>query len=332
MNKISRMWMVRAGEKAFLINDFVEKEIVAIGWNALGNLKSYKTLEELKDKVRITYPDYKDGTVNMSCGQMMRFLNEFQKDDFVLTYNPNERVYWVGKIISDYFFADGQVDYFNQRKVEWKEKINRDDLSVATKNSLGSIATIFEISEDSKKEILSILSGEKRTELSSSVQEDDELDNIKKDFIEKSHEFLKDKLQVLNWDEMQDLVAAVLRSMGYKTRVSPKGSDRGKDIIASPDGLGLEDPRIIVEVKHRSGSMGAQDIRSFIGGIRAGDKCVYVSTGGFTKEAKYEADRANTPVTLIDSDYLSELITQNYDNFDSEGKALIPLKKLYWPM
>lgn len=332
MKKNNRMWMVRAGEKAFLINDFIEKNIVAIGWNELGDLKNYKTLDDLKEKVRLSYPEYKDGTVNMNCGQMMRFMNEFQQDDLVLTYNPNERMYWVGKISSDYFYAEGAVEYFNQRKVEWEGKVNRDDLTVTTKNSLGSIATIFEVSEDAKNELLSILSGKVKAEPTSSVQENDELDNIKKDFIEKSHEFIKDKLQILNWDEMQELVAAVLRSMGYKTRVSPKGSDRGKDIIASPDGLGLEDPRIIVEVKHRQGSMGAQDIRSFIGGIRAGDKCIYVSTGGFTKEAKYEADRANTPVTLIDSDYLSELITQNYDNFDSDGKALIPLKKLYWPM
>ena len=64
-------------------------------------------------------------------------------------------------------------------------------------------------------------------------------------------EFIKDKLLKLSWDEMQDLVAGVLRGMEYKTRVSPRGPDRGRDIIASPDGLGLEQPRIIVEVKHR---------------------------------------------------------------------------------
>jgi restriction system protein len=158
------------------------------------------------------------------------------------------------------------------------------------------------------------------------------LDNIRNDFVEKSHEFIKDKILRLDWEEMQDLVAAILRAMGYKTRVSPKGSDRGKDIIASPDGLGLEDPRILVEVKHRQGSIGAQEVRSFIGGIRGGNKGIYVSTGGFTKDSKYEADRANVPVTIIDSDYLVELIVQNYDSFDSDGKALVPLKKLYWPM
>ena len=131
---------------------------------------------------------------------------------------------------------------------------------------------------------------------------------------------------------MQELVAGMLRAMGYKTRVSPRGADRGKDIIASPDGLGLENPKIVVEVKHRQGSMGSQEVRSFLGGLRASDKGLYVSTGGFTKDAKYEAERANVPLTLVDSDILVELIIQYYDNFDNESKTLVPLKKIYWPI
>lgn len=332
MDKNKIMWMVRAGRNGFLVNEFIDNKIIAIGWNSLGNLKKYNNLEELKNEVRNTYPEYKDGTVNMNTGQMVRFCNEFKVGDYVTTYNPDERVYWIGKIASEYFHTTDTIEHYNQRKVNWEGNVKRDDLSVTTKNSLGSIATIFEVSEDSQLEMLSLLYYDQESKSITIKQNEDALDNIKDDFIEKSNEFIKDKIQQLNWIEMQELVAAVFRGMGYKTRISSKGSDRGRDIIASPDGLGLEDPRIIVEVKHRQGSMGSQEIRSFIGGIRTGDKCVYVSTGGFSKDAKYEADRATIPVTLIDSDYLVELIIQNYDSFDSDGKALIPLKKLYWPM
>jgi restriction system protein len=77
----------------------------------------------------------------------------------------------------------------------------------------------------------------------------------------RAHEFIKDKVNALSWSEMQDLVAGLLRSLGYKTRVSDAGPDHGKDIVASPDGFGFEAPRIVVEVKHRKGSMGAPDLR-----------------------------------------------------------------------
>lgn len=49
-------------------------------------------------------------------------------------------------------------------------------------------------------------------------------------------------------------------------------------------------------------------------------------------DAKYEAERANFPITLIDADYLVDLIISNYDNFDMDGCSLVPLRKLYWPL
>jgi len=73
----------------------------------------------------------------------------------------------------------------------------------------------------------------------------------------------------LSEDELPQLVAAILRAMGLKTRISPKGADRGRDILASPDGLGFQEPRIKVEVKHKPNTaIGAPDLRSFITTLR----------------------------------------------------------------
>jgi restriction system protein len=120
--------------------------------------------------------------------------------------------------------------------------------------------------------------------------------------------------------------------MGYKTKVSAAGPDRGKDIIASPDGLGLEHPRIFVEVKHRKGQMGAPEIRQFIGGRHAqNDRCLFVSTGGFSTEAKYEAERSSVPLTLVDSDDLVDLLIDYYEATDAETRTLMPLRRTYWP-
>src|SRR3989344_4980502 len=115
---------------------------------------------------------------------------------------------------------------------------------------------------------------------------------------------------------MQELVAGVLRAMGYKTSITERGPDRGKDIEASPDGLMLKEPRIIVEVKHRQGQMGSKEVRNFIAVLRERNNGIYVSTGGFSKDAKYEAERSNNQLTLIDLDRLVELIIEFYDNFD----------------
>ena len=130
---------------------------------------------------------------------------------------------------------------------------------------------------------------------------------------------------------MQRLIAGLLRAMGYKPRVSPPGADRGKDIIASPDGFGFESPRIVVEVKHRKGAMGSTEIRSFLGGRHKDDKGLYVSTGGFTKDAQYEAERSSIPLTLMDMDDLALAVAEYYEKMDAEARALLPLIHIYWP-
>jgi restriction system protein len=90
---------------------------------------------------------------------------------------------------------------------------------------------------------------------------------------------------------------------------------------------------VFVEVKHRERSaMGAQDVRAFLGGRQRGDRCVYVSTGGFTKDAKYEAERSSIPLTLISLPELRELLVTHYDRLDPETQALVPLQKIYWPI
>jgi len=77
--------------------------------------------------------------------------------------------------------------------------------------------------------------------------------------------------------------------------------------------------------------MGSKEIRSFLAILRNGEKGVYVSTGGFSKDAKYEGERANIPITMLDLDDLVDLVIQYYDEFDTETRLLIPLTKLYWP-
>ena len=56
-----------------------------------------------------------------------------------------------------------------------------------------------------------------------------------------------------------------------------------------------------------------------------------MSTGGFTKEARYEAERSKVPVTLLDLDAAVSTIVTHYDAFDSDGRALLPLVRVYWP-
>jgi restriction system protein len=62
------------------------------------------------------------------------------------------------------------------------------------------------------------------------------------------------------------------------------------------------------------------------------DRGLYVSTGGFTREARYEAERSSISVALVDLEDLAALIVEHYEAFDPDGRALVPLVKIYWPI
>lgn len=98
------MWMVRAGENAFLIDDFKNLNMVAIGWE-IGDL-SGKTPDEIKQAMREYYPDLNNKSLGNNAGQVIKFACEFQIGDYVVSYNHQNSKYLVGLITSDYYYSE----------------------------------------------------------------------------------------------------------------------------------------------------------------------------------------------------------------------------------
>ena len=328
---VKPMWMVRAGEGGRLIDDFRDKSLVAIGWNDLGDLTPLTDKDKITELYIQKYPNDSKMKAASQIGQIHRFRNEIKVNAGIVSYDPIKRTYLIGTVRSDYKYSPDILEFHNYRKVRWAGEVSRDELSVSTKNTLGAISTLFLLSDKASQELEAILSGKEIIFSSTDETEIAEEKDLIKDIQARSHEFIKDRISKLDWDQLQELVASVLRAMGYKTQVSPVGPDRGKDIVASPDGFGFEQPRIVVEVKHRQGTVGSSEIRSFLGGRHKDDKGLYVSTGGFSKDAYYEADRAQIPLTLMKLDELVNTIVEHYEEMDIEGRALIPLINIYWP-
>lgn len=324
-------WMIRAGRGGRFFEDF-EAGYIAVGWNELGDLTQYPGVEDIREVYIAAYGNAKPSKTHNAVAMIRKFRDEIHKGDTVISYSPERREYLVGEDLGQYQYMPGGKlvgEYANARAVKWLGAVSRDALPLSTRNSLGSTLALFTLTDSVIEDLHAALTGAPVVTQEEEGEED--FSDTKDQVISQGHELIKDKILALAPDEMEELIAIVLRAMGYKTKVSPRGPDRGVDVLASPDGLGLTQPRIKVEVKHRSGSIGSQAIRSFVGVLRAGDNGLYVSTGGFSKEARYEAERATFPITLIDTDDLADLIVAHYENFDLEGRALMPLVRVYWP-
>lgn len=149
--------MVRAGEKGFLFEKFIERNIVAVGWNKLGDLSASSSREKIKYIFEEEY-EITGVKAGLYAGILNRFIDEFNEDDVLMTYDPINRYYKIGKIKSGYYYEDSDdIEYHHRRNVEWSRRIDRDQLSIKTKHALGSVLTIFEVKNGAKKEIFDLI-------------------------------------------------------------------------------------------------------------------------------------------------------------------------------
>lgn len=151
------MWMVRAGEGSFLIDEFIKNNIVAIGWD-LGDLTD-KSEEEITELYKKKYKNLR------SVHQVLKFKNEIKVNDYVLSVNGKTKTYFIGKITSDYYRskritqADSSGEnYFDVRDVEWLGEIQKDELKKSTQKAIGNNITVFNIKDNAKEEIIKVYS------------------------------------------------------------------------------------------------------------------------------------------------------------------------------
>ncbi len=103
--------------------------------------------------------------------------------------------------------------------------------------------------------------------------------------LEKSEEAawtkIEEHLEQMNPHDFQELVVGLLRAMGYHVSwVSWPGPDKGIDIIAHTDPLGILGPRVKVQVKRRTDKMNVDSLRSLLALLGEGDVGLFICTGG----------------------------------------------------
>lgn len=152
------------------------------------------------------------------------------------------------------------------------------------------------------------------------------------DVEQKALEGLQKYINAKNPYEFQDIAAALLRGMGYYTPfVAPKGKDGGVDIVAYRDPLGTQSPRIQVQIKHREAPASVQEVRQLMGLLqKEGDVGIFISTGGFSPDARGAARSSHVHVELIDLNRFVGLWQEFYDKLSDEDKNLLPLRPIYF--
>lgn len=143
---------------------------------------------------------------------------------------------------------------------------------------------------------------------------------------------IKTFLLSMNPYSFQSLVGDLLSAMDYHVVwIAPPGKDKGIDIIAYRDPLGTTVPRIKVQVKHRDQSTPVEGLRAFMSTLGTDDVGIFVSSGGFTSDAREEArTQERRKITLLDLEQFYDLWVQYYEKLSQDARQRFPLKPIYY--
>ncbi|WP_397445963.1 EVE domain-containing protein [Polaribacter sp. R77954] len=115
-----KYWLYSPGGNADHWDEFFEANIMAIGWDRLGDLKQYKSKDEIKEAL-----DHINGNSDRKPNKVTanyEFANTMQIGDVIIVKQGRSKLLGYGVVTSDYFFDSEREGFKSCRKVDWKLK------------------------------------------------------------------------------------------------------------------------------------------------------------------------------------------------------------------
>lgn len=112
-------WIYSPGDAAVYWNEFYESGIMSIGWNSLGDLSSYKSKNEMRQRLREI--NNSDSSYKNAVHATWQFVNEMKPGDIVFAKKGMHQIVGRGIVTSDYEY-DSTKDHKNVRHVNWTHK------------------------------------------------------------------------------------------------------------------------------------------------------------------------------------------------------------------
>lgn len=118
----SRVWAYAPGRKAEFWEEFYREEIMAIGWDDLGDLRQYPDLEAVAKKLIEVYQ--LKGYPKNDSRACYDFRDTMQPGDRVIVKRGRDEVVGYGLITGDYEYRPERATYRNVRRVRWERRGN----------------------------------------------------------------------------------------------------------------------------------------------------------------------------------------------------------------
>ena len=345
-NNTPTAWLIRAGRHGEYEDFNLDNGLAGLGWTDVPDLRTVASREEVGELIRDANPDAKKTSISVQANQLWRFKTEVRVGDLAVLPLKTTGQIALGTVTQGYWYRNVE-DPYNRHvvSVDWKRTdLPRSEVGQDLLYSLGSLLTFCAITRnDGARRLLKLMSGgqdpgsrspdkpaddQSGGTVSTDIPdppEDVDLEGFARDRI---REFIGQKFA---GHELSRLVAKVLEAEGFTTKSSPPGPDGGIDVFAARGPLGLDSPRIVVQVKSGAAPVGAPVLRELNGVLstQGADQGLLVAWGGVTRTTRREQRDRFFRVRVWNADDLMDAVFRNYDKFDEELQAELRLKQVW---
>jgi len=336
-----KIYLARAGGSGEDETYALDHGVAIIGFVEYPSLATAKDYDAIFKLVKSTNPDLKPRAAANFAGQLWAFALGMKEGDIVVLPRKLTSQVALGRVKGPYKYEKVAGIWRHLRSVEWlRTDVSRTVFGQDLLHSFGAFMTVCNITRNqADQRLTAVLAGkldpgfivssgkESKPEL---VSGDD--DAVEHDLALAAHDQIVAHIQCrFHGHALAQLVNAVLAVDGWTTKLSPPGPDGGVDILAGRGTLGLDAPRLCVQVKSQNSPADVNVYRGLQGSMQSfkAEQGLLVCWGGFNKVVLNEAKQGHFTVRLWDSRDLVEAIYRTYEKLPAEIQAELPLKRVW---
>ena len=341
MKEAPKVYLARAGRNGEDEDYALEHNIAIISFRKVPSLEGARDYDTVVQLVEDALPDGKPRALGNFARQLWAFAFAMQEGDIVVMPRKLTSQIAIGRVTGPYRYDQVDTAFRHTRPVEWlRPDVPRATFEQDLLYSFGAFMTVCNISRnDAGRRVAAVLEGKPDPGLSivlekpTKVLVPTEVETREvPELTQLAHDQIVAQIQSrFAGHALAELVDAVLQADGWVTRNSAPGADGGVDILAGRGSLGLDAPRLCVQVKSQNSPADVTVYRTLQGTMQTfkAEQGLLVCWGGFNRAVLAESRQSHFVVRLWDSGDLVGAIYRNYERLPAEIQAELPLKRVW---
>lgn len=338
-------WVIRSGKYGERDEWALHEGVSGGGWREVPDLTGVADRAGIESIIGEVFGAESAGLRAGYTGQMWALRGRIEVGDLLVLPMKTTRELAMGRVTGGYRYLSKESDPNCRHVVEvdWQVRVPRTAIKQDLLYTLGSAISIFSPSRNNAVARLehvfthgtdpgALGAGTAPARAKAPKPSEDMVDEpeLLPDVAELAHDQIITRIgEEFAGHGFAHLVTELLRAEGFDADEAPPGADGGIDITAGRGLLGLESPKLIVQVK--TGQVGSEVVAQLNGLVvtQGADYGLLATWAGLSKPARDAVKHQRFRVKVWDSKDIVDAVLRNYERLPETITSRLPLHRVW---